>query len=119
MPPDSPTQATRTDKLDFLLINPSVSYKADQKKILARRIEDGAPNQESPPLGIAYLLAAAKQNGLNAKFIDMVADGISIDELLQYIAQEGQPVLVGITAYTVQKKAYDSNPKKRIQDVMG
>ena len=85
--PDNPAQATGTGKLDFLLINPSVSYKTDQEKILARRIAGDTPNQESPPLGIAYLLAAAKQNGLNAKFIDIVAENLSLDELLQFSAK--------------------------------
>lgn len=105
MSPHNMIQTARTGRIDLLLINPSVSYKTDQEKILARRIEEGTPNQESPPLGIAYLLAIAKQNGLNAKFIDMVTDYISVDELLQYITQEGKPPLVGFTAYTVQIKA--------------
>lgn len=105
MLPNNMIQTARTGRIDLLLINPSVSYKTDQEKIRARRIEGETPNQESPPLGIAYLLTVAKQDGLTAKYIDMVADGMSTDELLQYITQEGKPSLVGFTAYTVQIKA--------------
>ena len=117
----NPTQATRTGKLDLLLINPSMSSKLDQEKILARRIEGDTPNQESAPLGIAYLLAAAKQYGLNAKFIDMVADNISIDELLQHIPQADKLPLVGITAYTVQIKAAGfvaAEIKRNLSDIL-
>lgn len=90
--------------MDLLLVNPSVDYDVDRGRISTRRIEEDIPNQESPPLGIAYLLAVAKQNGLEAKFVDMVADCISTNELLQYIGED-KPTLVGLTAYTVQIKA--------------
>ncbi len=98
------TQAAIAGKLDLLLVNPSVDYEVDETKILTRRIEDDLPNQESPHLGIAYLLAVAKQNGLTAKFIDMVLDAVSGEDLLQYI-NENKPLLLGFTAYTIQIKA--------------
>jgi len=120
-PLNSKTKSTGAGKIDFLLINPSVNYEADREKILARRIQDSTPNQESPPLGIAYLLAAAKNSGIKAKFIDMVTDLISIDELLEYVTQEGKPSLVGFTAYTVQVKAASfvaTELKRKIPDLL-
>lgn len=118
--PKNRAEATGTAKVDLLLINPSVNYEIDQEKILARRIEEGVPNQESPHLGIAYLLAIAKQNGLKAKFIDMVVDGLSIEGLLQHI-NESNPSLVGFTAYTIQIKAVGfiaNEIKKNFSDVL-
>ena len=59
--------ANESKTIDLLLINPSADYRTDREKILARRIEGGVPNQESAPIGIAYLLAIAKQNGLKSR----------------------------------------------------
>ncbi|OGN87270.1 MAG: hypothetical protein A2158_02660 [Chloroflexi bacterium RBG_13_46_14] len=98
-----------------------MSHEKDREKIQARRIEGGTPNQESPPLGIGYLLAVAKQNGITAKFIDMVAEGMSVDELLQYTIQQGKPSLVGFTAYTIQVKAAGfiaAEIKKNFTDIL-
>lgn len=91
-------------KIDILFIIPSTNFVQDQKYVLDRRIEEGIPNQESPHIGIAYMLAIAKQNGLRAKFIDMVIDSFSIEKLLQYI-EKYKPSLVGLTAYTIQIKS--------------
>jgi anaerobic magnesium-protoporphyrin IX monomethyl ester cyclase len=91
-------------KVDFLLINPSLDYKIDEEKILSRRIVPAIGNQESPQLGMAYLYAVAKQNGFTAKFVDMIADKISLTKLLE-IVRESQPLLLGFTAYTIQIKA--------------
>ena len=65
--------------IDLLLVNPSTNYILDQEYISSRRIEDDMPNQESPPLGIGYMLAVAKNNGFNAKFINMVIKQTAID----------------------------------------
>lgn len=92
------------EKLDLLFIDPSVNYNIDKEKVLARRIEEGVPNQENPHLGIAYLLAVAKQNGIRAKFVDMAVESVSLEDLLQYI-NENRPRLIGFTAYTIQIKA--------------
>lgn len=99
----SPKHA-KNAKVDLLIINPSIDYKLDQEKILARRIMKSIGNQESPPLGIGYLHAIAKEININMKFLDMVIDSISLEELLKYI-MENKPLLVGFTAYTVQIKA--------------
>lgn len=91
-------------KVDLLLVNPSVDYIKDQKDILARRVEDDVAIQNSPCPGIASLLSTAKHNNLNAKFIDMVTESISIDKLLQHI-NVSKPTLIGFTALTVQIKS--------------
>lgn len=92
------------EKVDLLLVNPSVDYTKDQKDILTRRVEEDVAIQNSPSPGIASLLSTAKHNNLNAKFIDMVAESTSIDKLLQYI-NISKPTLVGLTALTVQIKS--------------
>jgi len=91
-------------KLDLLMVNPSLDWKLDSNDKVVNRIENGIPNQETPHIGMAYLLAVAKKNGLNAKYIDMVTDSVTVDDLLGYIAHT-TPVLVGFTAYTVKIKA--------------
>lgn len=107
-------------KLDLLLVNPSVNYIKDQKDILARRVEEDVAIQNSPPPGIAYLLSTAKHNNLNVKFIDMVAESISIDKLLQYI-NVFKPMLIGFTALTVQIKSAGylaKEIKKQFPDIL-
>lgn len=120
VPSINTSEAVRSIKTDLLLINPSVDYKIDQEKIRARRIDKNIANQESPPLGIAYLLAIAKQNGLKAKFIDMIAYDVSLENLLQRI-RGSKPLLVGFTAFTIQVKAagFIANEiKKNFPDVL-
>jgi radical SAM superfamily enzyme YgiQ (UPF0313 family) len=87
--------------LDLLLVNPSLDWKRDQKEKLVKRIEENIPNQETPHIGMAYLLAVAEKLGLKAKYIDMVMDGATIEELLDYVART-KPAMVGFTAFTIQ-----------------
>lgn len=49
-----------TKPLDFLFVNPSLDYKLDENKKLTKRIEKEVANQESPNVGIGYLIAVAK-----------------------------------------------------------
>ena len=107
-------------KVDLLLVNPSVNYIKDQKDILARRVEEDVAIQNSPSPGIAYLLSTAKHNNLNAKFIDMVTESISIDKLLHYI-NVYKPTLVGFTALTIQIKSAGflaKEIKKQFPDIL-
>jgi len=87
--------------LDLLLVNPSLDWKLDQKEKLVKRIENNIPNQETPHIGMAYLLAVARKLGLKSKYIDMVMDGVAIEELLDYMAT-ARPTLIGFTAFTIQ-----------------
>lgn len=107
-------------KVDLLLINPSTDYIKDQKDILHRRVEKDVVIQNSPSPGIAYLSAIAKHNNLNAKFIDMVVESISIDKLFQYI-DVSRPTLIGFTALTVQIKSAGliaKEIKKQFPDIL-
>ncbi len=90
--------------MDLLLVNPSINTEVDKAYILSRRINAGVPNQESPPLGMAYLLARAKQLGLKAQFVDMAVTGMSIEDLMTII-RELKPSVVGLSAFTVKIKA--------------
>jgi len=90
--------------VDILLVNPSLDVEQDRKKRLAMRVDKKIPNQESPPLGMGYLIAVAKQHGLKAKFIDMGVSHFTVEDLLEQIG-EANPKLVGFTAYTVQIKS--------------
>ncbi|MHC4632097.1 MAG: B12-binding domain-containing radical SAM protein [Planctomycetota bacterium] len=89
------------DRLDLLLINPSLDWQYQRQRKIAVRIEDHLPSQETPHIGIAYLLAVAKKAGYRTKYIDMVMDAFSVEELLQYVAKT-KPSLIGITAFAVQ-----------------
>ncbi len=91
-------------KLDLLMVNPSLDWKIDSNEKLIKRIENNIPNQETPHIGMAYLLGVAKGRGLKAKYIDMAMDSVAIEELLDYVSQ-ARPKLIGITAYTVQIRA--------------
>ncbi len=87
--------------IDFLMIIPSVDWQTECVQKNSMRIEKSIPNQEVPPLNIAYILAALKQKGYIVKCIDMIVDGFSVDRLKEYIA-EAKPCLIGFTAFTKQ-----------------
>ncbi|MDP1852706.1 MAG: radical SAM protein [Candidatus Omnitrophota bacterium] len=89
------------NKLDLLLINPSLNWELDQKNKMNVRIEKDIPNQETPHIGIAYLLAIAKKEGLKVKYIDMVIDCFSIEQLIDFVSKT-KPAVVGFTAFTIQ-----------------
>lgn len=93
-----------TKPLDFLFLIPSLNYKLDLNNKLIKRIEGEIANQESPNVGIAYMMAVAKQLGYHTTFMDMAEDRVSVEELLDYI-EEYKPLIVGFAAYTVQVKS--------------
>ncbi len=101
---DKTMSAIKKERIDILLVNPSLDVERDRQKRLAMRVDKKIPNQESPPLGMGYLLAMAKRNGLRARFIDMGVAQFSVQDLLEYIGRVN-PKLVGFTAYTVQIKS--------------
>ena len=113
-------KALKREKIDILLVNPSLDFEDDCKKRIALRIDEKIPNQESPPLSMGYLLAVAKQHGWKAKLIDMAVEQISVDDLLKYIGQ-ANPTVVGFTAYTIQIKSAGfiaKEIKKKFQDIL-
>lgn len=97
----APVALSDGQPLDVLLLNPCLDWKIEHEKKIAMRLDPNIPNQESPHIGIAYLLAVAKQAGLRVKYLDMLADCLTQDGLLDYIAQT-KPRLLGMTAFTVQ-----------------
>jgi len=97
-------KSKKKERLDLLLVSPTLDFEQAQKKKIAMRIDEKIPNQESPPLGIGYLIAVAKQHGLSASFIDMGVAQFAVEDLLEHIGRTG-PKLVGFTAYTIQIKS--------------
>jgi len=87
--------------IDLLFVNPSLNWRTDRNSKINARIEEGIPNQETPHIGISYLLAVAKKAGLRSRYIDMATDCFSVEQLLAYAA-EAKPVLIGLTAFTIQ-----------------
>lgn len=94
-------QTDTKSKIDLLLVNASLDFEKDKKKLEALKVESQIARQISPPLGIAYLLAKSKQDGIRAKYIDMVAYETSVESLLHFIG-DYQPSVIGFTAYTTQ-----------------
>lgn len=89
---------------DAILVSPSLDSRGEQARMLASRVETDVPNQETPHIGVAYMLAVAKQAGYRVKFVDMVLDGYSPDDLMDLIAR-AKPRLVGFTGFSIRIKA--------------
>lgn len=96
-----PSKEINKERLDLLLVSPSLDWKFDQDKKIAMRVNEDIPNQETPHIGVAYLLAVAKKEGLRAEYIDMVMEGFSPEQLIDYVVKT-RPLLIGFTAYTIQ-----------------
>jgi hypothetical protein len=84
----------REKKTDISFANPSLDFERDPDYFKNLRVDNSVPRQQSPFIGIAYLLAIAKQQGIKAKFLDMVAYQLSSQDVLDYV-REHQPALVG------------------------
>jgi len=104
---DQGNECLNEKSLDLLIINPSLDWVFDRERKIASRVEENTPNQETPHIGLAYLLAIAKKEGLRTKYIDMVMDGFSLEQTIDCIAQT-KPSLIGLTAFTVQIRAAGS-----------
>ncbi|MBF0143929.1 MAG: B12-binding domain-containing radical SAM protein [Magnetococcales bacterium] len=89
---------------NLILITPSLAWEKEQKRRRAMRVEPDIANQEIPHVGIASLAAVAKQHGIHFRILDMVTDGLSIDDVVAIVAKE-RPLLVGLSAFTTQIKA--------------
>jgi radical SAM superfamily enzyme YgiQ (UPF0313 family) len=73
----------------------------DQREKIVKRVNENIPNQETPHIGMAYLLAVAKRCGLRTKYVDMVMDAVSVEDLIELV-RKTTPRLIGLTAFTVQ-----------------
>jgi len=95
------TYENKVDALDVLFVNPSLDWKLDKQTKISQRVQNDIPNQETPHIGIAYLLASAKKQGITAKYFDMVADELSVLQLVELV-NKTKPSLIGFTAFSVQ-----------------
>lgn len=91
-------------QLDILFIYPSYGNAAAIARLRPERVQEDIPNQESPNIGIGYLLAQAKRDGISAKYIDMVFNNYSVEDVVQFVADH-RPTLVAFTAFTPHIKA--------------
>ena len=89
--------------MDCLFINPVSNWELKQQNIMGRRVDESIPNLETPHLGIASLMAVAKQHGISFSYIDMEMDRKGINDVLDFIEKE-RPSLIGFTAFTHQVK---------------
>lgn len=104
--------------MDILFIYPSYGSYIEKLRLLPNRISEEVPNQESPNIGMGYLLAVAKRAGLRAVFIDMVFDDYSPEDVVELIKLH-KPRMVGFTAFTTHVKpaaALASAIKSKVPD---
>lgn len=73
----------------LLLVNPAFQH----------RIERVAQTSVGPPLGLAYLAAAARQAGHEVAILDANADSLDL-KAVERFAREYRPSVVGVTATT-------------------
>ena len=92
------------NKLDILFVKPCVNLNAERFRKDKMKIAESIQRQQSPHMGMGYLLAISKQEGINADYIDMAAYETSVDNLLK-IVEDTNPLVVGFTAFTVQVKS--------------
>ena len=96
-------QISAAEKIDVLFLYPSYGNVDAGSRLKPGRMEEDIPNQESPNIGFGYLIAILKKHGIKAKFIDMVFDDYSMDQIVDLV-KAYSPSLVGITAFTVHIK---------------
>jgi radical SAM superfamily enzyme YgiQ (UPF0313 family) len=86
-----------SQQLDILFINPSPLMEERIKHFKEMNIKDN--HSLLPNIGIAYLLAVAKKNGISAKYLDVSAKPICIEEIVE-TAVQCKPRVVGFTGWT-------------------
>lgn len=92
------------EQVDILFVIPTLDWQLGRQQRAAIRVEMNIPNQETPNIGIGYLLGAAQEKGIKAKVIDMVAEGLAVEELVEYV-RHSKPSFVGFPSFTIQIKA--------------
>jgi len=88
-------------KIDLLLVEPSLNWEESLKIKVSTRVEKNVAVKEGVKISIGYLLAAIKKSGHSVKFIDMIAEKVSVDNLLNHIGQY-DPRIIGMPAFTYQ-----------------
>jgi len=99
---------------DILLINPTEDVAlrhatrkkfASHQEFVDSQLADGLAMAQSPHIGLAYLLAVAHhKNGMTGHVIDMAADKLGVEDILDWVDKH-RPSVVGITAFTIQVKS--------------
>ncbi|QWR77117.1 B12-binding domain-containing radical SAM protein [Candidatus Magnetomonas plexicatena] len=89
--------------LDILFVSPSLNWQTDLETKISMRVDPDIPNQETPNVGIGYLLSSAKKYGIKAEFVDMIAGGVSVESLVEMVKKKS-PKVVGFTAFTEKVK---------------
>lgn len=98
------------NELDFLFINPCANINSERERKEKMKINEKVPRQEPPHMGMGYMMAVAKKEGIKTKFIDMAAYE-QIPENIVNLVKKFNPRIVGFSAFTVQVKsaAYIAN----------
>ncbi len=89
------------NKLDFLLVEPSLNWEETLR--IKNLMKSGKSDslQVGLKISTAYLVTAVKDKGFKVKFIDMLADMVSVDDLVKYI-KNNKPKVIGMPAFTFQ-----------------
>jgi anaerobic magnesium-protoporphyrin IX monomethyl ester cyclase len=93
----------KDSEIDVLFLYPSYGRTDAKLRLMPERVGEDIPNQESPNIGFGYLIAVLKKAGIRAKFVDMVFDDYSVDDIVALVGTY-KPALVGFTAFTVHIK---------------
>ena len=78
--------------MKFLFLNPPVGDGEIYMKELGRCGRKSVAGELWPQTGLAYLAAMVLQEGCNAKIIDAIAEGLSVDEVINKIKNCAQCV---------------------------
>ena len=91
------------NNLDLLLVNPCVNHEAERLRLSNMNMKEHIQRQQPPHIGMGYLLAVSKRDGIRTQYIDMAAYDVELDDLLK-VVEVTEPKVVGLTAFTVQVK---------------
>lgn len=91
------------NNLDILIVSPTIDIERVVKSQEERKIEKNISLNESPSIGIGYLLSSLEKQSIKAKHIDMIANKYTVDDLLGFISEE-LPRVVGFSATTINVK---------------
>lgn len=94
-----------SSNIDILFINPSPLMEERIKHFKEMNIKDN--HSLLPNVGIAYLLAVANKHNISAKYLDVSANPICANEIVDLVVQYN-PKVVGFTGWTslIKKSAY-------------
>jgi anaerobic magnesium-protoporphyrin IX monomethyl ester cyclase len=83
---------------EIIFINPALNTMT-KPKINSKRVDKSIPNQETPHIGIAYLMSALKMNDISFEYVDLGVKETLEDDFYSYI-EEKKPLFIGFSAFT-------------------